>query len=136
MTCEESLKSYGLAPNEDSLDSIRHLLQEEIELECNGEQREEDLALLCCVQLFASGLVEDSLLIWEAKNSGFDLGSYLDVHLLCGRGLERTKQFLTDHNSEESLAAFSYIEDCEKAGDFLNWSPESQIKYYRNYFGV
>ena len=136
MTCEESLRSYGFVPAETSLDSIRLLLQEEIELESNGEQREDDLALLCCVQLFINGLVEDSLLIWKAKNSGFDLGCYLDVHLLCGRGLERTKQFLTNHNSEESLAALSYIEACEKSGDFLNWSPESQIQFYRNYFGV
>lgn len=136
MTCDESLKSFGFVPNDEFLDSIRHLLQKEIELESKGEQREEDLALLCCVQLFAKGLVEDSLLIWRAKVSGFDLGSYLDVHLLCGAGLEETKQFLEEHSSEESKASLRYIEQCEMAGDFLNWSQESQSQYYRNYFRV
>ncbi len=85
MDIEESLQRFGVVPEKAALPQIRALLVHETELERAGLPRSDDLALLCCVQLFSQGEVEDCLLIWEAKRSSFDLYSYLDVELMCGR---------------------------------------------------
>ncbi|NUS22045.1 MAG: hypothetical protein HOQ25_20035, partial [Mesorhizobium sp.] len=94
MNTKDSLQQFGLMPKDEDLPRIRELLAREAEHERKHEPREEDLALLCCVQLFSRGLDEDILRIWDAKSSGFDLFSYLDVQLLCGKGLAPTKEFL------------------------------------------
>jgi hypothetical protein len=91
LNVEESLQRFGLVPPDEALLEIRALLAREAEAERLGKGREEDLALLCCVQLFARGLLEDVLRIWNAKSAGMDLRAYLDVQLLCGAGLETTK---------------------------------------------
>ena len=60
---------------------------------------------------------------------------YLDVQLLCGAGLDETKEFLSAQPSELAKTALTYIEECELTGDFDNWSPSKQMEYYRSYFG-
>lgn len=94
------------------------------------------MALLCCVQLFSRGLLEDVLRIWDAKRSGMDLGAYLGVQLLCGAGLSETKQFLVGQPSTQAAEALAYISECEGAADFEGFSPDELLEYYRRYFGT
>ena len=94
MNVEESLQRYGMLPAERDLPAIRALLAREAEIERSGGRGEDDLALLCCVQLFSRGLLEDVLRIWDAKQASMDLAMALDVQFLCGAGLDATKRFL------------------------------------------
>jgi hypothetical protein len=135
MNVEESLQRFGLVPPDEALPEIRALLAGEAEAERRGEGREEDLALLCCVQLFARGLLEDVLRIWNAKSAGMDLGAYLDVQLLCGAGLETTRKFLASQPGAVAAAALRRLVECERAGDFDGFSPAKQLARYRDYFG-
>lgn len=134
MTAEESLASYGLVPAKADLPSIRTLLQQEIACGHEGRPREEDLTLLCCVQLFSAGELQDVLLVWSAKRSCFDLGCTIDVQLMCGAGLDETKEYLAAQESEPARLALHYIRACEEAGDFDGFAPESQLAEYRAYF--
>jgi hypothetical protein len=88
------------------------------------------------VQLFARGLLEDVLLIWDAKSAGFDLGCLIDVQLLCGAGLQETKRFLASQPGPEAIAALDRIDECESAGDFEAFAPAEHLAHYREYFGV
>jgi len=133
---EESLRRFGLVPSDEALPLVRDLLAQEAEAERSGDEREEDLALLCCVQLFSRGLLEDVLRIWDAKRSGMDLGCYLDIQFLCGAGLAETKRFLAAESGTAAASALEYLEKCEKAGDFAGFSPASHLERYRRYFGV
>ena len=134
MTVEESLKLYGLIPSDEALPAIRQLLAREAELERNGDEREEDLALLCCVQLFSRGFLEDVLRIWEAKQSGFDLGCYLDGQFLLGAGVKKTKNFLTNHSTPEAPTVLEYIARLEQSGELKEWSPSQHLEFWRRYF--
>ena len=135
MDTSQSLQKYGLVPSDDALPDIRALLVKEADAERNDQGREEDLALLCCVQLFSRGYLEDVLRIWDAKQSGFDLSCYLDVQLLCGAGLEPTKSFLSSQDGKIAADALQYLRECEQAGDFDEFSPEEYLARYRRYFG-
>jgi hypothetical protein len=138
MNVQESLQRFGLVPRDEDLPHIRALLAQEAEAERQGAdyERDEDLALLCCVQLFSRGLLEDALRIWDAKRSGMDLGCYLDVQFLCGAGLEATKRFLASQPGEAAAGALQYLQKCEEVGDFAGFSPEAHLRGYRRYFGV
>lgn len=136
MNTLDRLLSYGIPPGLSSVDEIRGVLEVEVANEVEGRPREEDVAYLCCGQLFANADPHDVLLIWNAKSSSFDLGCMIDIQLLCGIGLEETKQYLSDLGSEEAGAAKAYIEECEKAGDFDDWTVEKQLEYCRMYFGL
>jgi hypothetical protein len=133
---EESLRRYGLVPSDEVLPIIRDLLAREVELERSGGDREEDLAFLCCVQLFSRGLLDDALRIWTAKSASMDLGCSIDVQLLCGAGLPATKHFLASHREAAAAAALRYLDGCEAAGDFRGFSPQNHLEYYRRYFGI
>lgn len=134
MNVEESLQRYGMLPAERDLPAIRALLAREAEIERSGGEREEDLALLCCVQLFSRGLLEDVLRIWDAKQAGMDLGIMLDVQFLCGAGLDATKRFLASQHSDSAREALEYIVRCEATGDFEKFSPQTHLQQYRHYF--
>ena len=134
MTTDQSLQKYSLDPKAESLPAIREILAGEVAKERAGRPRGGDLALLCCVQLCSKGLLEDVLRIWDAKCSGMDLGSYLDVELLCGAGLAETKRFLAGQGTPEAAEALAYICQCERIGDFNHFSPQGYLQSYRDYF--
>ena len=136
MNVEESLARFGLVPADEDLPQIREILAREAEAERTGTGRQDDLARLCCVQLFSRGMVEDILRIWDAKMSGFDMGSVVDVQFLCGAGLDATKRFLASQRDERAREALHYISECEEAGDFDGFSPEEHLQGNREYFGV
>ncbi len=133
MTTEESLKRFGIVPSDESLPIIRDLLSQEAAAERDGRSREDDLALLCCVQLFSRGLLEDVLRIWDAKQSGFDLACYLDVQFLCGAGLQETKRYLASQAGADAAEALAYIQECEPS-DFEDFSPARHLESYKAYF--
>jgi hypothetical protein len=136
MNVTESLRRFGLVPADEALPHVRALLAKEAEAERHGRPREEDLALLCCVQLFSRALSEDVLRIWDAKQSGMDLSCYLDVQLLCGAGLEETKHFLSGQTGEAAMRALEYLKRCEDAGNFVDFSVEAYLNERRRYFGT
>jgi hypothetical protein len=136
MDTDESLRQFGLVPADESLPRIRALLEQEAAAEREGRRRTEDLALLCCVQLFSRGYPEDILRIWLAKMSGMDLGCMLDVQFLCGAGLDATKRFLSLQQGAAASAALKYIQECEAAGGFNGFTPAAHLEQYRHYFGV
>jgi len=136
MTADESLSRFGLPPAAEHLGDIRALLADQAAKERAGDDREDDLAYLCCAQLFSHGLLEDVLVIWDAKNSGFDLHCSLDVQFLCGAGLRETKAYLLGHADEKAADALEYIEDCEDCGDFADFTPARHLARYRAYFQI
>jgi hypothetical protein len=136
VTADESIQRFGLVPIDAALPEIRRLLALEIETERSGGEREEDLTLLCCVQLFSRGLLEDVLPIWEAKSTSMDLGGVVSVQFLCGAGLRTTKDFLAAQPGTAAAAALRYLQGCETAGDFKDFSPEEYLDGYRTYFGA
>lgn len=136
MNTSESLAQFGLVPSDNALPYIRELLAREAEAERAGNPREDDLALLCCVQLFSRGLLEDILRMWDAKQSGWDLGFVVDVQFLCGAGLAATKAYLAAQPDTDAKEALAYIEACEKTNDFEDFSPETHLDSYHQYFGV
>jgi hypothetical protein len=129
MTEEEAIEKFGFIPKPQDLPVIRRLLEES---KMRGDP--EPLMRLFCVQLFAHGDVEDSLLVWRAKRSSFDAGSGIDVQLMCGAGLDKTKKYLKSIQSTEAAAALAYLNKCEHTGDFNDWSPTKHLQFWRNYY--
>jgi len=135
MTYEEVLKKFGLPASLKVRDEIRRLLVEETERERRGEAGEEMLRTLC-VQLFSLGVVDDALLIMEAKESSFDAGCGLDIQFICGAGLKPTKEYLARSTAPSAAVALNYLHECEIAGDFTEWTPQKTLGDYRRYFNV
>jgi hypothetical protein len=134
VSSDEALEKFGLPALLHHGDELRRLLAVEIERERRGESGEEMLRTLC-VQPFSLGVPEDSLLIWEAKQSSFDAGCGLDAQFLCGAGLSASKGFLAGSNAASAPAALAYLNGCELNGNFINWTPQSTIDHWRNYYG-
>ncbi len=135
MTYEEALQKFGLPTLPQYRDEIIHLLIEEIELALKWEDREEMLRTLC-LQLFSIGMVEDALLIWEAKQSNFDAGCGLDIQFICGAGVAETKEYLAQSTDPSASEALEYLTECEQTGDFVGSTPLLTIHQYRKYYIV
>ncbi len=86
------------------------------------------------VQLFSLGVIDDSLLIWEAKQSSFDASFAVDIQFICGAGLEATKAYLAGLSDPSAIAALKYLTMCEQSGDFASWSPQASVEEYRRYY--
>jgi hypothetical protein len=110
---KERLEEFGLVPTDEALPRIRALLTQAVK-KVKSEFSYDYLVLLHCVQLFNRGLVEDALLIWNAKHSGFghsDASDAIDNQLLCGAGLEPTRQFLASRQADKAaVEALAFIE--------------------------
>lgn len=135
MTYTEILETFGLPATPVYREEIRRLLVEEIERERHGGSGEEMLRILC-LQLFSLGAADDSLLIWDAKQSSFDAGCGLDVQFLCGAGLDVTKHFLAKSDVQSASAALEYLTKCEQSGDFDGWTPQKTLADYRRYYRI
>jgi len=112
MTQDEALQKFGLPTSPIHGNEIRRLLAEEIEHARSFQEREEMLRTLC-LQLFSLGVVDDSLLIWEAKESNFDAGCGIDIQFLCGAGLTATKDFLSTSRIPAAAKALGHLVECE-----------------------
>jgi len=62
--------------------------------------------------------VEDSLIVWQAKNVDFDAYCGVDVQLLAFAGVDNTLKYLKALDTEESRKAIDYIVKSKEAGDF------------------
>lgn len=137
MTADESLARFGLVPSQEALPVVRQLLAPEVAKERQAQGKVNfELIRLCCVQLFSAGQPADTLLIWSAKEANFDLFWGIDVQLLCGAGLDATKEFLASYPSPDARAALDRIVECQRCGDFDRFTPAAHLQYYRDYYGV
>ncbi len=134
MTSDEAIQRFGIPSDNRFRDDVRKLLEVEIGHEMNEEVEETELLLTLCVQLFSMGVAEDSLLIWKAKTCNFDTQCGLDVQLLCGAGLEATKEYLRSSKDLEAKNALKYLQECVETGDFQDWTPLKWVENYRKYF--
>lgn len=128
---EQVIETYGLTPQIEHLQTIRTLLQEEC---ANTGREDHEYMRLLCMQLFSLGQIEDTRLIWQAKRLSMDSFVMIDVQLLCGAGLEQTKLYLLDIDEEEATAELAYLEKCESAGDFEDFSKEEWIEQAKLYY--
>ncbi|WP_232839246.1 hypothetical protein [Streptomyces triticisoli] len=132
---DESLRRYGLHPVGASLDEVRGMLAVQVRLEQEAQGHgDTELMKLCCVQLFNAGSLDDVLLIWQAKSASMDADCSIDVQLLCGSGLNRTKAYLSCLPLPEADAALQRLVQCEAAGDFEDFSAETYSALYAAYY--
>jgi hypothetical protein len=130
---DNALSKFGFPTSVDNREEVIKLLKEEIVKEYD-EEGDQFLMRLLCAQLFSIGNVEDSLLIWEAKSCCFDTMLGIDVQFLFGAGLERTKSYLTDIDTEKSLYALEYISKCNS--DFIDFSVENIIEQTKVFYNI
>lgn len=133
MNDDDAIKQFGLPSSPAHRAAIRSAFEAELIKEA-AEEGDHELIKCLSAQLFSIGNVEDSLLIWQAKSDSFDLMCGLDVQFLCGAGVEATKNFLREVDTEPSTEALKYLDECIEAGDFDDWSPQKWISYYRFYY--
>lgn len=137
MNEDDLLERFGLAAQEKDLPVVRRILLAEVERE-GGSQGEgdTDLMKLCCVQLFSAGQLKDVLTIWRAKVSSMDAGASIDIQLLCGAGLDETKEYLSGVGTEESRSALSRLLICESEGDFEDFSVSESLGSFLAYYDL
>lgn len=133
MTDDDAIRQYGLPSFAEHRPAILTALEAQLKLEEN-EEGDHDLIKCLVVQLLSIGNVEDSLIIWRAKSTNFDLMCGLDVQFICGAGIEQTRNYLAQTDTDESHDALKYLDECIDSGDFKNWTPAKWIAYYRYYF--
>jgi hypothetical protein len=131
MNENDLLARFGLTPSAADLPEIRRLVGAAIA--DRNRDSNEPLKVLC-IQLFSAGVPDDALLIYRAKMSSFDAGSYIDIQLVCGTGLEATKGFLSKSGAPEAKPLSAYLKDCEAAGDFEGFTPQRQLESYKRYY--
>lgn len=112
--CKELKRSLSQADHQ----FVRYLVEQEMLDHQIDEGGIGENIKLCAYLLYKLGQVEDSLLLWRAKNTNFDTLCGIDVQLLVGAGVEQTLAFLRTQDTEEAQAAIEYIEECVETGDF------------------
>lgn len=130
---DEILEQYGLEPDIKYREKLRSLLKEEIS---NNYAEDNEYLKTLCIMLFSIGAVEDSLIIWEAKQKKFDTSCYIDVQLLCGAGFDNTMDYLMTIANEEVSQEISYLRKCKDTTDFANFSKREMINNYKKYYGI
>jgi hypothetical protein len=135
MTPEQSLRTFSLRPERHDLTAVRRILTDETAREARRQGAgNTEMMKLCCIQLFGAGLLQDVLLIWNAKTASMDADASIDVQLLCGAGLTETKVYLEAAVEEEAKAALSRILRCELASDFSDFSVAKIMSGYQDYY--
>ncbi|MGY4906193.1 hypothetical protein ACWD9K_25505 [Streptomyces sp. 900116325] len=128
------LHRYGLHPVDAGLDEVRGLLRVHIRLEQQAQgDGDTELMKLCCVQLFNACSLDDVLLIWTAKCASMDSDCSIDIQLLCGSGLARTKAYLLSECLPEAEAALQGLLDCVRVAGFEDFSVEGHSAQYAAY---
>ena len=135
LTEEECLRRFGTSPAHEQLEEIRAVLDAETQRERQAQGRgDTQIMRLCCFLLFRAGLLEDVPRIWRAKTSSMDADASIDLQLLCGAGLERTKKYLRELGSDEAEAASRRLLTNEVSGELDGFSVDvyaaSQEAYY------
>lgn len=96
---------------------IRFLLEQEIacyQHDCGNF----DSMRLCGFLLFLLAQLEDVELLWRAKTTDFDTWCGFDIQFLVGAGVSPTLAYLQSIQEEWANEARTYIERCQRAGDF------------------
>ena len=129
----EILARFGLVPRTEDLPEIRALVQS---LTADEDRDDNEPLKTLCVLLFSAAEPSDSLLIFKAKESSFDAACYIDIQLVCGAGIDRTKAFLLNSREPEARKLLAYLESCISAGDFGDFTPADYLESYRRYYGL
>ncbi|MDT9722741.1 hypothetical protein QVE09_28000 [Paenibacillus sp. ClWae2A] len=129
---KELLQLYGLEPDGVNREAIRQLLRQEME---NRQSEDNEVLKRLCIMLFCIGNVEDTELIWQAKQMNQDTSSYIDVQLLCGAGYEETLFYLEKMDGEQAHEELLYLRRCEPY-DFVDFSKLDWVSDYKRYYGV
>ncbi|MFI1717562.1 hypothetical protein [Streptomyces litmocidini] len=136
MDAEECWRRYGPRPVGADLDEIRALLREHTARERRAQgEGDTELMRLCCFYLFNSGDLDDVLLIWSAKQAGFDAACSIDIEFLLGHGLDATKAHLSTHRAPSATAALDRLRELEADGEFEGFSVEERSASYDRYYG-
>jgi hypothetical protein len=116
-----------LQPNDHAL--IRYILLQEMQAHQHvGEEMTENLRR-CAYLLYRLGNVEDSILLWKAKNINFDTYCGLDIQFLVGAGLTETLAYLEGKPDIDDLVEYLLV--CRDAGDFAHMEDYNRdIKLY------
>jgi hypothetical protein len=133
MNENDLLSRFGLVPVASDLPEIRRLIQS---MTADDERDSNEPLKTLCIQLFSAGIPSDSLLIYKAKTSSFDAGCYIDIQLVCGAGIERTKAFLRDSREPEAKELLAVLESIRSVGDFEGFTPKAHLDFYRRYYGL
>ncbi|MEV4310673.1 hypothetical protein [Actinocrispum sp. NPDC049592] len=123
---------FGPTPTADQLPEIRALLAAET---ARGMAANTLAMKLWCTYLFLNGSPADTLLVWQAKESGFDASISIDGQLLLGAGIDATVEYLTASGDEAAPAALAYIREFAASADSEDFTPEQQAQWYRGYYG-
>jgi hypothetical protein len=132
---DAALARFGLPANPADRTAIIASLEEQIRLEAEGVGDQFLMRLLCGL-LFSLGVVEDSLLVWRAKECNFDTHCGIDVAFLCGAGLEESKAFLAVAGTEDAAAALEYLRHCEACGNLAGFTVAKELTELRRFYGV
>jgi hypothetical protein len=128
---EKHRRRFGVRIAEEDAPEIRRILRDQI---ARGDDADELVMRLCCVELFSIGREEDIPLIWRAKMCHFDAGCSIDIQLLCGAGLKETISYLKRQPDDPSAEALGYLAKCVESGDFQGFAAEgwlaAQVSYY------
>lgn len=136
MTEDELLKRFGVSPKGEDVPVITEILRDAAALERSRQGAgDTELMRLCCVQLFCARQLDSVLEIWGAKTSSMDADASIDIQLLCGAGLSRTKEYLAGLHSEEAAAALNRLVRSENAGDFDGFAVAEFKRYLEDYYG-
>jgi hypothetical protein len=79
-----------------------------------------DAIMLASYLLGLHGQIEDSLEIWNAKNTDFDTYCYVDIQLVVFAGVNETLAYLEKEGSENALRAHEYVSGCLEHDGFNN----------------
>ena len=135
MNQSDALQKFGLPSSGEHRDAILDAIESQLNLVFDGVP-DAELNRCLVAQLFSIGFVEDSLVIWRIKSSGFDCACGVDVQFVCGAGGDPTLRFLEQNDDPDAAEALNYLCGCIEAGDFNDWSPADQVAICRSYFGL
>lgn len=135
MTIEQWLTQFRVRIDENNISTIRAALASATKAELSSQgDGDTELMRLCALQLFGVGHTEDTTLIWRAKTSSMDADASIDIQLLCGAGLEATKEHLNGLGTQESNEILRRLESSEAAGDFAGFSVDAFFEENEEYY--